>query len=942
MIRTRIIMPLLALALAAPTTHVYAQRPTPAELARPLSLDPLVTVGTLPNGMRYFIRENVWPAQRAELRLVVQVGSIVEDDDQLGLAHFTEHMAFNGTERFPKQELVQYLQSIGMRFGPDVNAYTSFDETVYMLQLPTDGDEFLEKGIAILGDWAHAQAFDPAEIDAERGVVIEEWRLRRGAGARMQDEQLPVLLRGSRYAERLPIGTVEVLQSFPHEAVKRFYEDWYRPDLMAVIAVGDFDGAEVERMITETFSQIPAPAAPRERPAFTVPDHEETYVTVATDPEATSNSLTIYHLLPRRDHMTFGGYRDRTVEGLYFSMLNARLSEIAQKPDAPFVGAGMGRGYFVQAADAFTVSAGVKDGGIERGLEAVLTELERAARHGFTETEMERARTNAITARERLFAQREQRTSASRADELVRHVVNGEDAAGSEAEHELQMQILPQVTLAEINELARTRPPAGNRVIMVRAPEKEGVAVPTEAALLAIAQAVKSSTIEPYQDIIVNQPLIAEMPEPSAIVEEDSVPELELTEWRLANGVRVLLKPTDFQTDQVMLRGVSPGGSSLVPDSLYMDALLATSAAGVGGLGELSQQDLRRVLTGKTASASAVIGARTEAISGSSTRRDIETMLQLVYMRFMPPRRDSAVFASFTQANQAMLANRASSPQAAFGDTITLTMAQHHPRARPISAEMFDQIDLDRALGIYHDRFADASDFTFVIVGDFDIDSIRPHVQRYLGGLPSMNRAEEGRDIGIRPPTGVIRKVVRAGTEPQSQTFISFTGPFEYSEAERHLLGSMGEVLENRLREKLREALGGTYSVNVSAGGGRDEPATYSATISFGSAPDRAGELTEAVMAEITALQTDGPTAADVEQVREAQRRGRELALKQNAFWLGSITTAYQYGDDPREILRQHEMTEALTPAAIRDTARRYLRMDNYVHVTLLPVAPAM
>jgi len=933
---------LFILLLAGPASQLAGQQPNASDPSPVLPLDPLVTVGTLPNGLHYFIRENVWPANRAELRLTVKAGSVLEDDDQLGLAHFTEHMAFNGTRHFPKQELVQYLQSIGMRFGPDVNAYTGFDETVYMLQLPTDNPEFLTRGIDILGDWAHAQVFDPAEIDAERGVVIEEWRSRRGAGARMQDEQLPVLLAGSRYADRLPIGSVDVLQTFTHDALTRFYEDWYRPDLMAVIAIGDFDGDEVERMIVERFSEIAPPATPTTRPAYPVPDHDDTFVTIATDPEATNSSFTIYHLVPRRDHMTYAGYRDRTMEGLYFAMLNARFSEIAQKPDAPFVGAGMGRGYFIETADAHTVSAGVKDGGIARGLEAVLTEMERVARHGFTESELDRARSNALAASERMYAQREQRTSASRADELVRHFINGEDAAGTEAEYELQKGILPVVTLAEINAIARTRPSPRNRVIAARAPEKADVDVPTSAQLLAIVAAVKSSEIAPYQDVVVDQPLLATVPAPADVVSEDSVPELDITEWQLENGVRVILMPTDHQDDQVLLRGISPGGASLTPDSLAIDAMFATIVAGVGGLGEFSQMDLRKVLTGRTASANASIGLRSEGISGSSTRKDVETMLQLAYLRFMPPRRDSAVFAAFTQANQAMLANRAVSPQAAFSDTITVTMAQHHPRARPISAETFDAIDIDRALAIYADRFADASDFTFIIVGDFDVDSIRPLVRQYLGGMPSLNREEAGRDIGIRPPTGVISKVVRAGSEPQSQTYISFTGPFEYSDSEDHLLSSLAELLENRLLEELREALGGTYSVGVSAGGGRDEPATYSATIRFGSSPDRADELTAAVMTAIRDIQTEGPTAAEVEKVREAQRRSRELSLRQNGFWIGSISAAYEYGDDPRDILTQNELTEALTAQNIQDTARRYLRMDNYVRVTLLPAGPSM
>ncbi|HSJ08989.1 MAG TPA: insulinase family protein, partial [Longimicrobiales bacterium] len=465
-------------------------------------------------------------------------------------------------------------------------------------------------------------------------------------------------------------------------------------------------------------------------------------------------------------------------------------------------------------------------------------------------------------------------------------------------------------------------------------------AVPTEAQLLAIAEAVRTKAIEPYQDVAVTVPLIARLPEPAAITEERTIEELGITEWRLANGVRVVLKPTDFQTDQVLLSGTSPGGTSLTPDSLYVQAMFASTAAQVGGVGEHSMQDLRKVLTGKTASANALIGQRTEAVSGASSRKDIETMLQLVYLRFTAPRLDEPAFAAFKQANQAMLANRAASPQTAFFDTISVTMAQHHPRARPVTAQLFDEIDLERALAIYRDRFADASDFTFFIVGDFDVDSIRPHVQRYLGGLPSLGRVEEGRDVGVRPPTGVVNKVVRAGAEPQSQTFMSFTGPFQFDKGERYLLTSLGDLLENRLLEKLRESLGGTYSVNVSAGAGRDEPATYTATISFGSAPDRADELAATVLEEIRALQAEGPTAAEVDKIREAQRRARELSLKQNNFWISSISSAYQYGDDPRDILTEDQRFDTLTAEAIRATAQKYLRLDNYVHITLLPATP--
>ena len=926
--------------LATPLASLLAQQPSAAELAKPVPVDPMFVTGTLPNGLRYFIRENRFPAKRAELRLVVKVGSVNEADDQLGLAHFLEHMAFNGTTHFPKQELVSYLQSVGMRFGADVNAYTGFDETVYMLQLPTDKPEIMQKGIEILGDWAHQQALDSTQIDAERGVVIEEWRLRRGAGARMQDKQFPVLLKDSRYATRLPIGNPELLRTFKHDAVRRFYRDWYRPDVMSVIVVGDFDKAEMERLVKARFGGIPKAATPTKVPVHALPTHADTYVTIATDREATNSSVTMYALVPTRNHLTFGGYRDRTVERVYFAMLNARLGEIAQKPNAPFVGAGLSRSYFLRTADAYTLGASVRDGGLVAGLEAVLTELERANRHGFAASELERARTNAIAGTQRSFAVREQRTSASRADEVVRHVVNAEDAAGTEIEHEMQMRILPAVTLAEVNAMAHTRPPTANRVIVASAPDKAGVSVPTEAQLLAVVSAVKSKTLEPYTDVVVNAPLMARLPTPGSVVSESTIPEIGVTEWRLSNGARVVLKPTNFQTDQIVLSGMSPGGSSLVPDSMFVNATFATTTAGIGGLGEFSQNDLRKVLTGKTASAGASIGARSEAVSGNASRKDLETMFQLVHLRFTAVRRDTSAFAAFLQANQAMLANRAVSPMSAFTDTISATMSQNHPRARPITAKTFDEISLDRSLAIYRDRFADASDFTFLIVGDFAIDSMKPHVERYLASLPSLGRKEAGRDVGIRPPTGVIKKVVRAGTEPQSQTMLTFSGPFQYDPVGRYLLSSMGEILQNRLLEKLREALGGTYSVSASANGGREAPATYSATVSFGSAPERADELAKAVMAEITALQTQGPSTAEVDKVKEAQRRSRELAVKQNAFWLGNLGSAYQYGDDPRDILKQEDRMKALTPEAIRDIARKYLDMSNYVHVTLLPVQP--
>jgi zinc protease len=940
MMRRSHVLFLLGLLLASPVRSLAAQAASAAELATPLPMDSLYTVGTLDNGLRYYIRVNQRPEKRAELRLVVNAGSVLEADDQRGLAHMVEHMAFNGTEHFPKQALVHYLQSIGMRFGADVNAYTSFDETVYMLTVPTDTGRFLEQGIEILGDWAHGQVFDSSEVESERGVVIEEWRLGRGAGARMRDRQLPILLRGSRYAERIPIGDPDYLRTFPHEPLRRFYRDWYRPDLMAVVAVGDFDKAVVERLIRDRFSSLPRPASPPSRTVFPVPPHDSTYVAIATDREATNSSVAVYSLLPVRDQSTVGAYRQDIVEGLFSGMLNARFSEIVQRPDAPFAFAGGGRGYFVRSADAYTSVAGVRSGGVLRGLEAALTETERVARYGFTATELERQKTNVLRGYEQIYAERERRQSASHAAECIRHILQGESMTGAEVEYRLNQRFLPGITLDEVNGLARERLSPRNRVVLVNAPEQQGVSVPTEAQLLAVFDTVRAKTIEPYRDSTSTAPLVAHLPEPAAIVSERRIPEIGVTEWRLANGVRVVLKPTDFQADQILLSASSPGGTSLAADSNYVSASFATTAVSAGGIGEFSAINLRRILTGKIASANPFVGSRTEGMSGSASPRDVETMFQLVYLRFAAPRRDSAAFVAFRQTFQAQLANRGANPQAAFQDTIGVTMSQHHFRARPISAAVLDEIDLDRAMAFYRERYADASDFTFFIVGNFSVDSLRPLVQRYLGGLPSISRHEAGRDVGIRPPAGVVDRVVRRGVEPQSQTFLSFTGTFEWSRVNSYVLRSLGEVLQLRLLDRLREALGGTYSVSANAGGGRDAPQRYGLTIQFGSAPERVEELTRAVFAEIQAISDSGPSAAELERVKETQRRQFETGLRQNAFWLSVLGGAYQYGDDPRIVLTYDTLVSGLTAAAIRDAARRYLRITNYVHVTLLPEAP--
>ena len=918
------------------TGPLHAQQPGYASQVLPI--DSQVTVGTLDNGLRYLIRVNHRPEARAELRLVVKAGSVLEDDDQLGLAHFVEHMAFNGTEHFAKQELVDYMESIGMQFGSHVNAYTSFDETVYMLTIPTDTAEVLEKAFQILEDWAHLQSFDADEIEKERGVVVEEWRMGRGAGARMRDKQLPIIFKDSRYADRLPIGKKETLETFDHTVLKRFYADWYRPDLMAVIAVGDFDSAEIEELIKRHFSRLVAPGNPRPREMFDVPDHEETLFAIASDPEAPNSTVGVLYKQSLRDKTSVGAYRQGMVEQLYNAMLSARLFELSQQADPPLLFGVSGQGRFIGAKEVYQLFGAVKEGGVATGLRALLTEGERVARFGFAASELERQKAELLRNLEQAHAEREKRESRSYASEYIRHVLVNEPIPGIEMEYAMAQRFIPTIQLEETNRLAREWIVDRNRVVIVSAPQKEDVAVPDEAELNVVFADVLASEITPYEDKVIDAPLVADVPEPAPIVNEERMEEIDVTIWTLANGVRVLLKSTDFKDDEILFRASSPGGTSLASDEDYVSTSMAGNVVSRGGVGAFSLVELRKMLAGKAVRVSPSIGSLTEGMSGQASPKDVATMFQLIYAYFTAPRKDSTAFMAFRAQFQGFLANRSASPEAAFLDTIQVTMAQGHPRARPLSVELLDEIDLDESFAFYQDRFADASDFTFVIVGNFDADSIKPLVQTYLGGLPSINREENWRDVGIDPPTGVIRKVVRKGVEPKSMTQIIFTGSFEYTAANRHVVRSLASVLQLRLRERLREDLGGTYSVNVSGSYEKFPDQEFTMRIRFGSAPERVEELTAVVFEEIENFKAAGPSDDDVGKIREIQRRSKETNLKENRYWVAQLLASDQYGTDPR-LLISYDLIESLTAEKIRAAARLYFPTDNYVLVSLYPKA---
>ena len=913
------------------------QSPT---LTQSMPLDPQITMGQFKNGLRYYIKANKKPEKRAELRLVVKAGSILEDDDQLGLAHFVEHMAFNGTKNFPKHDLLAFIESLGMRFGAHLNAYTSFDETVYMLTVPTDKPGAIERSFQVLEDWSRNISFDPPEIEKERGVVLEEWRASRGAGMRTTEKIFPIIFKDSRYANRLPIGKPEIIQNSKLERIKQYYKDWYRPDLMAVVAVGDFDKAAIEKLVTTHFGSMPEVTSPRPRTAYDIPDRTDTGYAINTDKEMTTTSVEVSTLLPARAQGTVGVYRQKTVDRLFSGMLNARFSEIAQKPDAPFVFGFTGRGSFLaRTKEIAFLNALVKEGNVENGMRALLTEAERVARFGFTETELARQKASILRNYERLALEKDNALSAAKASEYIRNFLMGETLPSADDEYALHKRFVPEITLTEINKLAREWYPvsAQNRLVIVTAPEKSGLAIPDQSKLAAIIKEAPSAELKPYVDTVGSAVLLEALPSPGKVVNASTNEKTGLTTWELSNGVKVVLKPTDFRADEILFRASSPGGTSLASDADYIPASTATQVINAGGVAKFSAIDLTKMMAGKVASANPFIGELEEGLGGSSSRKDLETMFQLIYLRFTQPRADKDAFA--VQATQArtFMTNQSVVPEFAFFEALTAARYQNHLRRRTQTAAIVDQWNLDKSLAFYKDRFADASDFTFFFVGSFDEATMKPLVERYLGALPSLKRKETWKDIGVTTATGIVEKRVEKGIEPKSRAAIIFSGPFVFDQTQRVAIRAMSDILQNRLLQIIREELGGTYSITAGANYSKFPKQEYSISINFGSSPDRTEDLIKRVFEEIEKFKTNGPTEKQLTDEKEALIREFETNSKTNAYLLNQLSARYYNGEDPAGLWMITDYYKKLDAATVQEAAKKYLDTKAFIKVTLFP-----
>jgi zinc protease len=929
-----------ALMLVASVGVAVAEQAAPAALTleQPLPVDPAVRTGELPNGMRYYIRRNLRPANRVALRLAVNVGAVHEDDDQRGLAHFLEHMAFNGTENFKPGELITFLESIGARFGPHVNAYTSFDETVYMLDVPTDRPGYVDRGLLALRDFAGGMLLLPEEIEKERGVVIEEWRGRLGAGSRLTDKQLPVLLAKSRYAERLPIGTPEVLKSFPRQRLLDFYRKWYRPDLMAVVVVGDVDPAEMQRMIETRFGAIPRPATPPATVDRSVPSHDQTIYAIATDPEAQGWTVALAHKRPFEAERTVGDYRRALIQQLATQMLNLRLREIARRPNAPFLGADAGGTGLVRPLEMYQLGAAVQGGAIDQGLEALIIEARRMQQHGFTTAELDRARAGLLASYERALKERDTSENAGYAGEYVRAFLENEPIPGIEFEHRIAATLLPQVTAAEVSAEARQLVHDDNRVVLVVAPEKKDTPVPTEAALRATIARAEKVPVEAYADALAGRALVEKPPPPGRVASRRTLPELGVTVLTLSNGVEVWLKPTDFKNDQVVISAYAKGGASLAQPADYPEASLATALVSVGGVGGLNPVDLSKLLAGKIASASPTVSTYTHGITGQASPRDLETALQLNYLAFTAPNLTREAFELMRRRIAGALENQAQNPGYVFNERVDQVNTSNHYSARALMPADVAQLDMEAMTRFYRDRFSNAADFTYFIVGAFSVPEITPLLEQWLATLPSTGkRTATFRDMGVRFPAEPVKDDVRKGREPRGQTVMSFFADTKLEEYEMHRVRAAASLLGIRLRDILREELGGTYGVSVSYDNSLPQPGYGAVVVQFGSDPEKIQELTAEVVKEVERLKKEGPSADDVRRVQELERRDLETAMKQNSFWVGSLQTVHMLGWDPLSITRRQERIETLTPELLHGIFRRYFPLDRYTVVTLRP-----
>lgn len=909
-----------------------------------LPVDPNVRTGKLENGLTYYIRHNGLPENRADFYIAQKVGSMQEEDNQAGLAHFLEHMAFNGTRNFPGKNMLNYLQDNGIKFGTNINAYTSFDETVYfMTNIPTTNQHLMDSALLVLHDWSNAISLEDKELENERGVIREEWRTRGGAQQRLWDQLLPKMYPDSKYAKRMPIGSIDVINNFKPEEIRAYYHKWYRPDLQGIIVVGDVNVDEMEQKIKTLFSPIQLDAKRAEREYFPVPDNKEPLVALATDVEARNSSIMMFYKhdpLPDEIKNTQAGYLTQYILNAAASMMNQRFAEITQKPNAPFTSAYAYDGdYFVaKTKDAWTVVAGSAEDKIKEALAAMARETERVKQYGFTPSEYEIARTNIMKNYEDAYNNRDKQRNSAYSQEYVRAFTDGEPFPGIEFEYQFMQAVTPNIPVEAINQTIKQLIGNENIVISVTGPRKEGLVYPAEEELLAVLAAVKAETIEPYAEQVITEPLIPTLPAPGKITKEEKDIILNATVWTLQNGMKVILKNTDFKDDEIIMTGTSMGGYSQYALQDPVNSKLMNTVMRVGGVGNFSATDLNKVLAGKTASAQPGISLTTQDINGSSSIKDFETMLQLVYLYFTAPRKDDDAFQSYLQRMETQLKNQEAEPMVAFSDSITAALYGNNPLTARIRLADLKQLDYSRIMEMYKQQFRNPGSFTFTFVGNIDEEKVRPVVEQYLASLPGEAVKGEFIRVPMNFKAGKLENIFqREMQNPKASVFNTYSGIVERNMKNKVLMSMFDQILDIVYTEKIREEEGGTYGVSSAGAISRYPEGQTILQIMFDTDPKKMSRLNEIIHTVLKDIATQGPREVDFTKVKEYMNKSYNENLKENRYWLNILDTRYFYGEDTHT--HYIETVNAVTPGEIRDFAAKLMNQGNRKTIVMMPKA---
>jgi zinc protease len=911
------------------------------DLTQELPKDPNVIYGVLENGMTYYIRNNETPKNRAELTLIVRSGSIQEDEDQRGLAHFCEHMAFNGTKNFPKHELVNFLEKTGMKFGAEVNAYTIFDETVYGITVPLDSAQFLDKGLLVIHDWAANVSYEGEEIDAERGVIHEEWRMHQGAQFRMQDTLFNLIFKDSKYAVRSTIGLMSVVDSCEYDALRRFYRDWYRPDRQAVVVVGDFDAKEMEAKVKEMFNKIPKVKNPRVYNQAEIPDNAEPIIAVLQDKENTQTAIQIFIKNPRFYQKTVNDYRTSMGHQLYNTMINDRLKEVVQTENPPFVYGYAGYSDFLGPKDAYMSIAATKEDGILNGAKALFQENYRIIQHGFTATEFERAKKTVMKSVEKAYNNRDKQKSQNYIEEYKANFLLAKAPfPGIENEYNYYKEFLDGIKLDEVNKLASQWWTEKNMVMIVVAPEKEGLVVPTAEELKELLHKTKAETLEPYIDKVATRPLFEDsklITSEGKIEKQTPVKAFNAEEIVLSNGIKIVVKKTDFKDDEILMTSYSNGGYSVYGQEDDISSKIATDIIEESGLNGFDKTELDKLLSDKTAFVSPYIGQLKEGMTGSSSIEDFETMLQLTHLYFVKARYDKIAYSSYMERMKSSLENKSLSPESAFQDSIGVTLSNHSKRARPMSAKLLDEADYKRVHKIYRERFEDPSSFTFFFVGNIDLEKAKPLFEKYLGSLPNMKKDETWKDLKIDYPKGKIDVIAKKGSEQKSIVLMQINHDFDYNQKDRVAIKLLGKVLSISLIDSIREAHSWVYSIGAYPNYDKYPTASTSMSVYFPSSPENIENATKGTFIVFNDVINNGVDDIKFNKAKQQLLKEFETKLRENKYWLNTIQSYYFDQTPLAEFDNYKKIIESISKKEIQKAAKKYLKDDNYIRISLIP-----